>query len=366
MPFPKGDIPQSCIDANPATWRGVPRAIRNALADALGTPIVNAMRTRGAFGPTPAFRLRLADGRRVFVKGCSPAFTDEMREAFRHELLVYEELGGQIGAWTPAVRGHVTRDGWELLALDDLGPETVPPWSPGVARSVVRSFAEFHAACRHIVIPDWVRRPAQWLKGEAYLWAWTGDPDAIAQRATVAGRLAAEAADWLASVGPSLAAISCRLLTTDTPPQLLHLDVRSDNIRWKDGRLYLFDWADLVAGAPELDLALFTQTITVESGLAPERIVAWYEEVCALDGPLLDAAVCAVAGLFGNEAWRPDGPVMPRLRAFQREQLVVSLEWALRRLGLEPPRWLTAVDDGVAMRARWDRPRASRLSRAAG
>jgi len=159
---------------------------------------------------------------------------------------------------------------------------------------------------------------------------------------------AAEAADWFAHNGPMLRSVSSRLQTTPVPPQLLHCDVRSDNLRWKNGRLYLVDWAEAVAGPPEFDAAFFIQSIVVESPLDPETILAWYREVNPLDPKIMEAAVCVAAAFFADRAWLPELPGLPRLRTFQRKQLVVTLRWALRRLGVETPRWLTAIAGGLA------------------
>ena len=57
----------------------------------------------------------------------------------------------------------------------------------------------------------------------------------------------------------------------------------------------------------------------------------------------VDAAVAGIAAYFADRAWRPPIPGVPRVRAFQRRQLKVSLAWAARLLDLPEPRWLEAV-----------------------
>ena len=99
--------------------------------------------------------------------------------------------------------------------------------------------------------------------------------------------------------------------------------------------------------SPELDLAFFIQSIAVESPLDPETILGWYREVNRLDPRLMDAALCVAAAYFADRAWLPELPGLPGLRTFQKKQLVVTLRWALSRLGLETPTWLPAVT-GVA------------------
>jgi hypothetical protein len=62
-----------------------------------------------------------------------------------------------------------------------------------------------------------------------------------------------------------------------------------------------------------------------------------------LDPKIMEAAVCVAAAFFAGRAWLPELPGLPRLRAFQRSQLLVTLKWTLRRLGRETPTWLAAM-----------------------
>jgi Phosphotransferase enzyme family len=218
--------------------------------------------------------LRLADGRRAFLKGRSPDASAFMRAAFARELRMYEELHELIREWSPAVYGHFAREDWAILILEDLGPKSVPPWTARITPSIVQSFARFHAANRGVALPDRLKRPPESLNEPGLLWNWTNDLSSRIERAAVADNQAAEAAEWFARNGPLLSSVASRLLTPPAPPQLLHTDARSDNLRWKNGRLYLVDCAEAVAGPPELDAAFFIQSIAVESLLDPETILA--------------------------------------------------------------------------------------------
>lgn len=320
-------------------WRHLPKSVRGFAADALGVGITSGMRAWGGYSPSPTFRLRLADGRRVFLKGCAPDASEFMRGAFAQEVRVYTQLLGPIAKWAPTLQAHFSLDGWQVLILEDLGPKTVPPWAPSLTRSVMHSFAKFHLATRNADLPVWVPRPEKWLAAEGHRWGWTTNLKKSRQRARVAGLLAEEACDWFMEIGPRLASV-CDDLVKQSNPQLLHGDLRSDNLRWRNNQLYLFDWAEVIAGAPEFDAVFFAQSIAVESGLVPETILGWYEEIAPLHQGRLDAAVCVAAGFFADRAWREEIPGLPRLRAFQRQQLVVSLNWALRRLATRPPNWL--------------------------
>ena len=110
--------------------------------------------------------------------------------------------------------------------------------------------------------------------------------------------------------------------------QLAHLDVRSDNIAFVDGRAVLVDWNWASRAAPGLDLACWAPSVTAEGGPAPEEIA-----------PDVRAGfVAALAGLWGASAGLPPPPTAdPSLRAAQLAQLRVALPWACRALGLPPP-----------------------------
>ena len=328
------------VEPKPA-WRSIPAPIRSAVGETLGAAVTTGRRVWGGYGPSPTFRLKLSDGRRAFLKGCTPDATTFMRAAFERELRAYADLRDQINDWTPSVFGSFRKHGWEILLLEDLGPKSVPPWTPGKTKSIVHSFALFHAANKGKPLPNWLRRPAGWFD-DGLSWGWIASRRATLERAGMAGRYAAEAAIWFREHGPRLASLSKRLLGASRP-QLIHADARSDNLRWKGGRLYLLDWAEAVAGPPEFDAAFFIQSIAVESVLEPEAILRWYEQVHPLRSEVMDAAVCAAAAYFVDRAWMPELPGLPRLRTFQKRQLVVTLKWALRRFGIDVPRWLGAI-----------------------
>jgi hypothetical protein len=105
----------------------------------------------------------------------------------------------------------------------------------------------------------------------------------------------------------------------------------------------LFDWPHLGIGPAEYDLAAFAQSVTAEGGVEPEAILGWYAERAPIRSSVIDAAVAGLAGFFADQAWRPDIPGLPRLRPFQRSQLVVTLRWASERLSLPWPDWLDYV-----------------------
>jgi thiamine kinase-like enzyme len=135
------------------------------------------------------------------------------------------------------------------------------------------------------------------------------------------------------------------LLKLRPPFAFMHFDTRSDNIRLQGKLLRLFDWNFACAGPIEFDAAAFAQSILMEGGPEPERVIAEYDLVLPLRPAALDASIAGIAGYFADRAWRPPVPGLPRIRSVQRRQLKASLGWAARHFGLPDPRWLAAVAD---------------------
>lgn len=330
------------VEAKPP-WRSVPDVVRHSVREALGSPVIQGRRAWGGYGPTPTFRLVLADGRRVFFKGTDRDSNDFSRRAIALEERVYHELSGTIGPWAPQFYAASQRDDWRVLLLEDAGPKTVPPWTPAMTRRIAHEYADFHASTLgHEGLPHWLPRPQASLPRVTWRRV-AAESDDLCNIAAMAKGRTEEALDWLRSALP----LFCRLADTAAelpgPYALLHGDTRSDNLRFTGRRLYLFDWPSTEVGRPEFDVVAFAQSVTVEGGVLPEQVVAWYGERLPLHPDTLDAALAWLAAFFADLAWRPDIPGLPRLRLFQRQQLSVVLTWLALRLQLPEPAWVSAL-----------------------
>jgi len=321
----------------------VPREVKDDVARVLGSPVARAARVYGGYAPSATFRMVLADGRHAFFKGVNASSNDYMRGALPREERVYRELGRLIRPWAPAFLGSFKRLDWHVLLLEDVGPQTMPPWSPAKARRSVRSFATFHASTHGHALPRWLSRTEHHSFAE--LWRRLSQSGELANTAGLAGRRADEAREWLDVALPDLRESAARLTQLRAPHSLLHFDTRSDNVRLNGEQLRMFDWNFASVGPHEIDAAAFAQATEVEGGPPVDRTMGWYAEVMPLRKSYVDAAVAGIAAYFADRAWRPPIPGVPRVRAFQRRQLKVSLAWAARLLDLPEPRWLDAVSD---------------------
>ncbi len=321
-------------------WRNVPSVVREEVETVLGSSVVRGARVWGGYGPTPTFRLRLADGRGVFFKGTNRDSNEFAQRALVREERVYRELGDVIGGWAPRFYGAFRQDDWHALLLEDVGPKSVPPWTPALTRRIAHTYADFHTSTLGWQgTPSWLPRPQESLPRVTWRRV-AAESDDLASVAALVGEREAEAHTWLRMALPTLQAVADSAADLPGPYALLQSDTRSDNLRFTGGRLYLFDWPFIEVGRPEFDLVALAQSVTVDGGPEPEQVIAWYGERLALRSDALDAAVCWLAAFFADLAWRPEIPGLPRLRRFQRQQLGVTLAWAARRLALPAPEWV--------------------------
>src|SRR5262245_17610703 len=105
----------------------------------------------------------------------------------------------------------------------------------------------------------------------------------------------------------------------------VHLDTRSDNICFVDGRAILVDWNWASVGRPLVDAAFWMPSLFAEGGPAPTEALADAGELTAV-----------VSGFFAPLAWLPPPAGAPTARPIQLTQLKVALPWAVAVLGLPP------------------------------
>ena len=108
--------------------------------------------------------------------------------------------------------------------------------------------------------------------------------------------------------------------------ELLHLDVRSDNLCFLDSRAVLVDWNLACVGNGWFDVAFWLPSLRLEGGPEPDEVL-----------PDAGALAATVAGFFAAHAGLPPPEGAPTVREFQRRQVEVALPWAARELDLSPP-----------------------------
>ncbi len=330
-------------EAKPS-WSEVPSDVRRETETRLRSRVARATIAYGGYAPSATFRLMLANGRRAFFKASYPLPQGSVvRMPVDQEERRYLALAPYTGRYTPRIFATFRLSGWHVLLMEDLGPPTMPPWSPAKTRLAARSYARFHLRTLGEPLPRWLSRTQHGAFG--IYWARLAKSDGLVLTAALARRRADEAREWLDVALPVLVERERWLVRARRPFVLLHFDTRSDNIRLRGDRMVMFDWPFASVGPAEFDTAAFAQAIAAEGGPLPERVIAYYEEVLPLRPRELDGSIAGIAGYFAQRAGLPQVPELPRLRSIQRRQLKATLAWAARRFGLSEPRWLDAVKD---------------------
>jgi hypothetical protein len=254
-------------------------------------------------------RAYLDDGSTVFVKSA----VDELSAGWlRAEIALYTSV---TGPFLPKFHGSAEHHGLPLIVLEDLGgAHWPPPWRAGDVDAVKRALGEIAetappSGLAHV--------PRDTL---AYEWrAVKRDPEPFLSLDLCSRR-------WLSEHLPALRDAAERAPFEGT--NLLHLDVRSDNIALREGHAVLVDWNLAGAGNPLLDIVAWAPSLHAEGGPPPENVV---------HGEGVPELAASLAGFFAARAGLPPPATAPRVRVVQRDQLSVALPWAARALGLSEP-----------------------------
>lgn len=287
--------------------------IARALKKVRAAPVAFGPITTGSHTPARRWLVTLDDGRRAFVK----VATDELTASWlRDEHLVYSLLRG--APFMPGYLGWYDDGRRPVLAIEDLsGAAWPPPWTRERIDLVLGCLREVAATPP----PEGLPQAADDHLGVRAGWAEV----AADRRPFLALGLCSP--DWLEAHLPALrSAAEAAPLAGEA---LLHFDVRSDNVCFRDGRAVLVDWNWTSVGNPLVDVAFWLPSLHAEGGPPPEEVVPPSED--------LAATASACAGFFGAHAGRPPIPTAPHVRRLQLEQARTALPWAARALGLPEP-----------------------------
>jgi hypothetical protein len=126
---------------------------------------------------------------------------------------------------------------------------------------------------------------------------------------------------WLERALPTL--LEATAATPFAGDELVHVDVRSDNLCIRGGRALLVDWNQACIGNAAFDPAVLRSSMLAEGGRAREV-------------PGVDAFAAWIAGFFAARAALPPPPTAPTVRPLQLAQLREALPWTVQVLDLPP------------------------------
>ncbi|MBA3552762.1 MAG: phosphotransferase [Actinobacteria bacterium] len=296
-----------------APARGVVERVRRIA----GARPVSWAPVAGGYSPAERWRVAFDDGTSAFAK---VGTNESTAEFLRVEHNVYANL---TGSFLAAFLGWDDDAGGErpILLLEDLsGADWPPPWSAERIERVQEALAGVGASEPPPGLPS-----LESLREELSGWARVAaDP-----RPFLTLGLCTSA--WLDTALKVL--VEAEAAAELGGEQLLHLDVRSDNVCFAGGRTILVDWNWACVGNATLDIAGWLPSLEAEGGPQPEEILPGEPSLAAI-----------ISGYFASHAGLPPGAsgirdlsAAERVRGVQLNQLRSALPWAARALSLPMP-----------------------------
>lgn len=293
---------------------GFERLILRLLTDTLHRPVVvRSVASRG-YRSEWAGVVAVGDGAdSMFVKarsGPGPV------AVLSHERGVLERLPAGLA---PSVRSwcYSPTDEIAVLALEDLSANRwPPPWSTesiGQTIGLLSRVAAVDLAIDKMPrLVDLAARLGNWI-------TIANDPAPF----LTAGLRSAR---WLDRVLPVM--LEMNFSEALDGQQLIHFDVRSDNVCFGRAGPMLVDWEDSCLGNARIDLLSWLPSLRMEGGPEP-----W---LLATDAEL--ELIAFLAGYWSSQAGMPEPTGAPGLRSLQRAQASVALEWLDILLSSRSPR----------------------------
>jgi aminoglycoside phosphotransferase (APT) family kinase protein len=301
-------------------WADALGWLRDEVEARLGGRVAEAVTQPGGFSPGVATRLRLAGGRRAFVKAVGPEPNPDSPGIHRREARVMAALPRSAPA--PRLLWSLDRRGWVALAFEDVaGAQPALPWRPGELGRVL----EMVAAMATALTPAPAGIP---LLGDRLR------DDLVGWRRLAAGADDLKGLDpWAARHLDRLADLEAGWPEATEGPTLLHSDLRADNLLLTPTRVVAVDWPGASVGAPWVDLLLLLPSVAMQGGPDPEPTFAAHPVSSDADPRAVTTALAAWAGFLVGGSRLPTPPGLPTLRAFQHGQGVMAVEWLRRRTG---------------------------------
>ena len=303
-------------------WADAPAWLRAAVEDRLGGRVVEAVTQATGFSPGLAARLRLADGRRAFVKAVGPEPNPDSPGFHRVEARVMAVLPPSAPA--PRLLWSLDQGGWVALAFEDVdGVHPSLPWRAGELRRVLAMLTDM----ARVLTPAPAGMPRIGDRLEDGFRGWRR----LAAAHTAGSDDLASLDPWAARHLDRLADLEAGWAAATEGPTLLHSDLRADNLLLTPTRVVAVDWPWVCVGAAWVDLLLLLPSVTMQGGPDPEATFAAQPVTAGADPEAVTAALAAWAGFLVEGSRQPPPPGLPTLRAFQLGQGLAAIDWLRRR-----------------------------------
>ncbi len=265
-----------------------------------------------------AARLRLSDGRRVFVKAVSEAANPDTPGIHRREARIVAAL--PPSAPVPKLLWMYDEGGWVALCFEDVdGRQPAEPWTETDLDLVVAALSRMAGDLTPSPIATDETAPEAFIR---HINGWAR------ARRRKEGRLDA----WCSRNLDRLCDLESDAPEAVDGETLLHFDTRADNLLIAGQQVYVVDWPWARKGAAFVDWLAMAPSVAMQGGPAPEGFFQRFD-VSRVSPRAVDAALCSLAGYFVVGALAPPPPGLPTVRAFQAAQGVEAVRWLQERTG---------------------------------
>jgi hypothetical protein len=262
----------------------------------------------GGYSTNKRWLVTLDNGKTLFAK---ESVDEDTRRWLELERRMYESVTGNF---MPEYLGWDDAGEYPVLFTEDLSTaEWPPPWTSQKIERVKETVSEIN----NTTAPDFVGSLAAERDRHSGWYAVAESPDGFAGLGIVS-------CDWIDRNLSSL--VEAEHAAEWEGEQLLHLDIRSDNLCFVGPHVKVVDWNLARVGNGAYDLLFWLPSLNLEGGPAPWDMTVEEPEMIA-----------AIAGFFARQAPQPDPWEGSTVRQFQRQQLRIALPWACKALGIPEP-----------------------------
>lgn len=298
------------------TWERVPPQVRSGITHLLGSDVVTAQNQPGGFSEGLAARVRLADGRRAFVKAVSEQIAPAVAGSHRRELVVTRQLPSH--APVPRLLDSYDDGTWVALLFEDAeGRIPAQPWRREEFERVLTTVTELAAVLTPSPI-DPTTLPPPRLGGWQEL-ASGGAAEALRLLSPWAVEHLEELAALEDGAGPAVAGRT-----------LQHGDLYPFNVVLSRESVVAVDWPHAWVGAAHCDLLTLLTTAST-GGLDPEQYLGASSLTRGLEPEQVDLFLVLHTGFLFRLATTLGPEADPSLTAMVRSLAQASLRWLRRR-----------------------------------
>jgi hypothetical protein len=292
--------------------------IKRHLERLLRRTVSSVQPVAGGYTSTHRLRVQFVDGLSVFAKiGVCSTTSEWLRQEYKVYAVLFGDFMARVITWddvdTWTYDGQ-DYEGHPVLVLEDLSRANWKvTWTKNNVELVRQVLSRVHAQRVPKGLPT-----LESLRHELASWHLVAkEPARFLQLGLVSKK-------WLqTNIDKLIAAEDAAELEGS---ELLHFDIRSDNLCILDHRVILVDWNWACIGNGKADLAAWLPSLRAEGGPDPESLLPQQGELAAI-----------MAGFWAYRAGQPPLGNDNGVRELQLKQLKVALPWCARALKLEPP-----------------------------